>query len=88
MWSKVTPRKVGFGLKLSGVLRIEREGLRRDWKGSRLKKDDSLLRGLRGRHHLEDHSTYLLRAAWTVEVAHSTLREKAQMARSSAWRET
>ena len=28
--SEVTPRKVGFGLKLSGVLRIEREGLIRD----------------------------------------------------------
>ena len=49
-----------------------------------MKKDVSHLRGLRGRHHFEDHSTSLLRAACTTEVAHSTLGEEAQMARSSA----
>ena len=71
-------------LKLSGMLRIEREGLRRDWWGSRLKKGNSHFWGLRGRRHLEDHSTSLLRAAWTVEVARSTFGEESKIARSSA----
>ena len=37
---------------------------------------------------MEDHSISLLKAAWTVEVVHSTLKEKAQMVRLSAYSET
>ena len=53
-----------------------------------MKKDDLHFWRFRSRRHLEDHSTNLLRAAWTVEVAHLTLGEEARTARSSAWRET
>ena len=77
VWSKVTPRKVKFRLKLSGVLRIDRKSLR-------LKEENSHLSRLRDRCHLEDHSISLLRAAWTAVIACSTFGEEAQIMRPSA----
>ena len=50
MWSKVTPRKVGVGLKRRRELSRRRLGWRLSWWGSTEKKGASHLLGLRGRH--------------------------------------
>ena len=76
MQSKVTPRKVGVGLKR------RREPIRRRlarW-GSTEKKEASHLLGLRGRHQRFDQN----RAPSVASTAVGTEGEEDQMARSSA----
>ena len=51
MWSKVTPRKVGVGLKRRRELSKRRLDRRLAWWGSTEKKEASHLLGLRERHH-------------------------------------
>ena len=48
--SKVTPRKVGVGLKRRRKLNKKSRGRMLDWWGSPEKKEASRLLGLRGRH--------------------------------------
>ena len=52
--SKVTPRKVGVGLKRRREPSRRRLGWRLAWWGSTEKKQASYLLGLRGRHQYSD----------------------------------
>ena len=54
VWSKVTPRKVGVGLKQRREPSRRRLGWRLAWWGSTEKKEASHLLGLRGRHRYSD----------------------------------
>ena len=77
--SKVTPRKVGVGLKQ------RREPSRRrlaSW-GSTEKKEASHLLGLRGRHQYSDQRSNRNRAPCVASTAVGTEGEEDQMARSS-----
>ena len=87
MQSKVTPRKVGVGLKW----RRSRVGggwaaCRLAWWGSTEKKEASHLLGLRGRHQYSDQRSNRNRAPCVVSTAVGTEGEEDQMARSSAKR--
>ena len=62
MWSKVTPRKVGVGLKWRREPSRRRLGWRLAWWGSTDKKEASHLLGLRGRHQYSDQHSYENRA--------------------------
>ena len=57
VWSKVTPRKVGVGLKQRRKPSRRRLGWRLAWWGSTEKKEASHLLGLRGRHQYSDQSS-------------------------------
>ena len=80
--SKVTPRKVGVGLKRRREPSRRRLGWRLAWWGS-TKKEASHLLGLRGRHQYSDQRSNQNRAPCVASTAVETERED-QMARSSA----
>ena len=78
--SKVTPRKVGVGLK-----RRRKPSRRRlAWWGFTEKKEASHLFGLRGRHRYSDQRSNRNRARCVTSTAVGAEGEKDQMARSSA----
>ena len=77
---KVTPRKVGVGLKW----RREPSRRRLAWWGSTEKKEASHLLGLRGRHQYSDQRSNRNRAPCVASTAVGTEGEEDQMARSSA----
>ena len=81
--SKVTPRKVGVGLKR----RREPSRRRSTWWGSIEKKDASHFLGLRGRHQYSDQRSNRNRAPCVASTAVGTEGEEDQMARSSASRD-
>ena len=78
--SKVTPRKVGVGLKR----RREPSRRRLAWWGFTEKKETSHLLGLRGRHQYSDQRSNRNRAPCVASTAVGTEGEEDQMARSSA----
>ena len=78
--SKVTPRKIGVGLKR----RWELSKRRLAWWGSTEKKEASHLLGLRGRHQYSDQRSNRNRAPCVASTAVGTEGEQDQMARSSA----
>ena len=83
--SKVTPRKVGVGLKRRRELSRRRLGWRLARWGSTEKKEASHLLGLRGRHQYSDQRSYRMRAPCVASIAVGTKgEEEDQMARSSA----
>ena len=82
--SKVTPRKVGLGLKRRREPSIKRLGWRLAWLGSTEKKEASHLLGFRGRHQYSDQRPNRNRAACVASTAVGTEGEEDQMARSSA----
>ena len=82
--SKVTPRKVGVGLKRRQKPNRRRLGWRLAWWGSTEKKDASHLLGLRGRHQYSDQRSNRNRAPCVASIAVGTEGEEDQMARSSA----
>ena len=77
---KVTPRKVGVGLKRRQEPSKSRIGWRLAWWGSTEKKEASHLLGLRGRYQYSDQRSNRNRAPC---VAVGTEDEVDQMARSS-----
>ena len=82
--SKVTPRKVGVGLKQRWKLSKRRLGSRLAWCGITKKKKASHFPGLRGRHqHLDQYSNRNI-ASCVVSTAMGTEGEENHMARSSA----
>ena len=82
--SKVTPRKVGVGLKWMREPSRRRLGWRLAWWGSTEKKEASHLLGLRGRHQYSDQRSNRNRAPCVASTAVGTQGEEDQMARSSA----
>ena len=84
MRSKVTPRKVGVGLKRRRELSNRRLGRRLAWWGSTEKKEASHLLGLRGRHQYSDQRSNRNRAPCVTSTAVGTKGEEDRMARSSA----
>ena len=84
VWSKVTPRKVGVGLKRRREPSRRRLGWRLAWWGLTEKKEASHLLGLRGRHQYSDQRSNRNRATCVASTAVGTEREEDQMARSSA----
>ena len=82
--SKVTPRKVGMGLKWRRELSKRRLGWRLAWSGSTEEKETLHLLGLRGRHQYSDQRSNRNRAPCVASAAVGTESEKNQMARSSA----
>ena len=82
--SKVTPRKVGVGLKRRREPSRMRLGWRLAWWGSTENKEASHLVGLRGRHQYSDQRSNQNRAPCVASTAVGTDGEKDQMARSSA----
>ena len=82
--SKVTPRKVGVGLKRRREPSRRRLGWRLAWWGSTEKKEASHLLGLRGRHQYSDQRSNRNRAPCVASTAVGTEGEEDQMARSSA----
>ena len=82
--SKVTPRKVGVGLKRRREPNSRRLGWRLAWWGSTEKKEASHLLGLRGRHQYSDQRSNRNRAPCVASTAVGTEGEEDQMARSSA----
>ena len=85
--SKVTPRKVGVGLKRRRVLSKRRLGWRLAWWGSTEKNEASHLLGLRGRHQYSDLRSNRNRTHCMASTAVGTEGEEDQMAKSSAKRE-
>ena len=83
VWSKVTSRKVGVGLKR----RWELSGRRLAWWGSTKKKEASHLLALRGRHQYSHQRSNRNRAPCVASAAVGTEGEEDQMARSSVQRE-
>ena len=81
--SKVTPRKVGVGLKRRRELSRRRLGWRLAWWGS-TEKEASHLLGLRGRHQYSDQRSNRIRVPCVASTAVGTEGEEDQMARSSA----
>ena len=81
--SKVTPRKVGVGLKRRWELSKRRLGWRLAWWGSTEKEASHLLR-LRGRHQYSGQRFNRIRAPCVASTAVGTEGEEDQMARSSA----
>ena len=84
VWSKVTPGKVGVGLKRMQKLSKRRLGWRLAWWGSTEKKEASHLLGLRGRHQYSDQCYNRNRAPCVASTTVGTEGEEDQMARSSA----
>ena len=84
VWSKVTPRKVGVGLKRRRGPNKRRLGCRLAWWGSTEKKEASHLLGLRGRHQYSDQRSNRNRAPCVASTAVGTEDEEDQMAKSSA----
>ena len=82
VWSKVTPRKVGVGLKRRWEPSRRRLGWRLAWWGS-TKKEASHLLGLRGRHQYSVQRTNRNRAPCVASAEVGTEGED-QMVRSSA----
>ena len=70
--SKVTPRKVGVGLKRRGEPSRRRLGWRLAWWGSTEKKEASHLLGLRGRHQCSDQRSNRNRAPYVASTAVGT----------------
>ena len=83
VWSKVTPRKVGVGLKRRQEPSRRRLGWRLAWWGSTEKEAFYLLR-LRGRHQYSDQHSNPNRAPCVASTALGTEGEEDQMARLSA----
>ena len=81
--SKVTPRKVGVGLKWKRELNKRRLDWRLACRGSTEKKEASHLLGLRGRHQYSDQCSNRNRAPCVASSAVGTEGEEDQMARSS-----
>ena len=81
---KVTPRKVGVGLKRRRESSKRRLGWRLAWWGSTEKKEASHLLGLRGRHQYSDQRYNRNRAPCVASTAEGTEGEEDQMARLSA----
>ena len=79
--SKVTPRKIGVGLKRRRELNKRRLGWRLAWWGSTEKKEASHLLELRGRHQYSDQFSRQIRAPW---VASTEVGTEDQMTRLSA----
>ena len=84
---KVTPRKIGVGLKRRWELSKRRLGRRLAWWGSAEKKEASYLLGLRGRHQYSDQRSSPIRAPCMASTTAGTEGEEDQMARSSELRE-
>ena len=82
--SKVTPRKVGVGVKRRREPSRRRLGWRLAWWGSTEKKEASHLLGLRGKHQYSDQRSNQNRAPCVASTAVGTEGEEDQMARSSA----
>ena len=82
--SKVTPRKVGVGLKRRREPSRMRLGWRLAWWGSTEKKEASHLLGLRGIHQNSDQHSNRNRASCVASTAVGTEGEEDQMARLSA----
>ena len=82
--SKVTPRKVGVGLKRRRELSRRRLGWRFPWWDSTEKKGASHFLGLRGRHQYSDQCSNRNRAPYVASTAVGSETEEDQMARSSA----
>ena len=82
--SKVTPRKVGVGLKRRREPSKRRLGWRLAWWGSTEKKEASHLFGLRGRRQYSDQRSNRNRAPCVASTAVGTEGEEDQMVRSSA----
>ena len=82
--SKVTPRKVGVGLKQMWELSRRRVGWRLAWWGTTEKNEASHLLELRGRHQYSDQHSNRNRAPCVASTAVGTEGEEDQMARSSA----
>ena len=80
--SKVTPKKVGVGLKRRREPSRRRLGLA--WWGSTEKKEASHLLGLRGRYQYSDQRSNRNRAPCVASTKAGTEGEEDQMARSSA----
>ena len=83
VWSKVTPRKIGVGLKRRREQSRRRLGWRLAWWGYTEKKASHLL-GLRGRHQYSDQRSNRNRAPCVASTTVGTEGQKDQMARSSA----
>ena len=81
---KVTPRKVGVGLKRRREPSRRRLGRRLAWWGSTEKNEVSYLLGLRGRHQYSDQCSNRNRAPCVASTTMRTEGEDDQMARSSA----
>ena len=82
--SKLTPRKVGVGLKRRREPSKRRLGWGLAWWGSTEKNEASHLLGLRGRHQYSDQRSNRNRATCVASTALGTEGEEDQMARSSA----
>ena len=82
--SKVTPRKVGVGLKRRQEPSRRRLGWKLAWWGSTEKKEASHLFGLRGNHQCSDQRSNRNRATCVASTAVGTEGEEDQMARLSA----
>ena len=82
--SKVTPRKVGVGLKRRWEPSKKRLDWRLAWWGSTEKKEASHLLGLRGRHQYSDQRSNRNRAPCVASTAVGIEGEEDLMARSSA----
>ena len=82
--SKVTPRKIGVGLKPRREPSRRRLGWRLDWWGSIEKKKASHFLGLIGRHQYSDQRSNRNRAPCVASTAMVTEGKEDQMARTSA----
>ena len=82
--SKVTPRKLGVGLKRRGQLNKKRWGWRLAWWRSTEKKEASHLLRLRVRHQYSDQLSSRIRAPCMAPTTAETEVEEDQMSRSSA----
>ena len=72
MWSKVTPRKVGVGLKRRWEPSRRRLGWRLAWWGSTEKNEAAHLLGLRGIHQYSDQRSNQNRAPCVASTAVGT----------------
>ena len=82
--SKVTPRKVGMGLKRRREPSRRRLGWRLAWWGSTEKNEASHLLRLRRRHQYSDQRSNRNKAPCVASTAVGAEGEEDQMARSSA----
>ena len=81
---KVTPRKVGVGLKRRRELSKKRLGWRLGWWGSTVKKEASHFLGFGVRHQYSDQRSNRNQAPCVASIAVGTEGEKDQMAKSLA----
>ena len=81
--TKVTPRKVGAGLKQRRELKKKTLSWRLAWWGFTEKEASHFLR-LRGRHQYSDQRSNRIKASCVASNAVGTERKKNQMDRSSA----